>query len=148
MWGLSTAEERKRSAGLGNAREGPAIQQAECRHIPGAAIVFVVMLNAVCICTMNQGYIAQWLERLTADQQVPGSNLGVPFDLVNKVGVCRVVNLGIVNSRKVNKSARLGSAAEGPAIQGAATTAAAAATAATACSVFLWGCGQLLVLFG
>ena len=24
------------------------------------------------------GYIAQWLERLTADQQVPGSNLGVP----------------------------------------------------------------------
>ena len=26
------------------------------------------------------GYIAQWLERLTADQQVPGSNPGVPFD--------------------------------------------------------------------
>ena len=25
------------------------------------------------------GYIAQWLERLTADQQVPGSNPGVPF---------------------------------------------------------------------
>ena len=24
------------------------------------------------------GYIAQWLERLTADQQVPSSNLGVP----------------------------------------------------------------------
>ena len=24
-------------------------------------------------------YIAQWLERLTADQQVPGSNPGVPF---------------------------------------------------------------------
>ena len=24
------------------------------------------------------GYIAQWLERLTADQQVPGSNPGVP----------------------------------------------------------------------
>lgn len=25
------------------------------------------------------GYIAQWLERLTADQQVPGSNPGVPL---------------------------------------------------------------------
>ena len=24
------------------------------------------------------GYIGQWLERLTADQQVPGSNPGVP----------------------------------------------------------------------
>ena len=29
------------------------------------------------------GYIAQWLERLTADQQVPGSNPGVPsFHLI------------------------------------------------------------------
>ena len=27
------------------------------------------------------GYISQWLERLTADQQVPGSNPGVPFIL-------------------------------------------------------------------
>ena len=27
----------------------------------------------------SHGYIAQWLERLTADQQVPGSNPGVPF---------------------------------------------------------------------
>ena len=27
------------------------------------------------------GYIAQWLERLTADQQVPGSNPGVPFQV-------------------------------------------------------------------
>ena len=27
------------------------------------------------------GYIAQWLERLTADQQVPGSNPGVPFSI-------------------------------------------------------------------
>ena len=25
------------------------------------------------------GYIAQWLERMTADQQVPGSDPGVPF---------------------------------------------------------------------
>ena len=29
--------------------------------------------------TSIAGYIAQWLERLTADQQVPGSNPGVPF---------------------------------------------------------------------
>ena len=29
--------------------------------------------------TPTIGYIAQWLERLTADQQVPGSNPGVPF---------------------------------------------------------------------
>ena len=28
---------------------------------------------------VQEGYIAQWLERLTADQQVPGSNPGVPF---------------------------------------------------------------------
>ena len=27
----------------------------------------------------EQPNIAQWLERLTADQQVPGSNPGVPF---------------------------------------------------------------------
>jgi hypothetical protein len=27
----------------------------------------------------SDGYIAQWLERLSADQQVPGSNPGVPF---------------------------------------------------------------------
>jgi hypothetical protein len=28
------------------------------------------------------GYIAQWLERLTADQQVPGSNPGVPSEML------------------------------------------------------------------
>ena len=28
---------------------------------------------------MASGYISQWLERLTADQQVPGSIPGVPF---------------------------------------------------------------------
>ena len=28
---------------------------------------------------LADGYIAQWLERLTADQQVPVSNPGVPF---------------------------------------------------------------------
>ena len=32
------------------------------------------------------GYIAQWLERLTADQQVPGSNPGVPFTAKAKGG--------------------------------------------------------------
>ena len=40
--------------------------------------------NQICIglskisCMQLIGYIAQWLERLTADQQVPGSNPGVP----------------------------------------------------------------------
>ena len=29
--------------------------------------------------TSIAGYIAQWLEQLTADQQVPGSNPGMPF---------------------------------------------------------------------
>ena len=29
--------------------------------------------------SLTIGYIAQWLERLTADQQVPGSNPGVPY---------------------------------------------------------------------
>ena len=36
---------------------------------------------------MSVGYIAQWLERLTADQQVPGSNPGVP----SCFGVCDIV---------------------------------------------------------
>ena len=31
------------------------------------------------LCHASTGYIAQWLERLTADQQVPGSNPGVPL---------------------------------------------------------------------
>ena len=31
---------------------------------------------------LSAGYIAQWSERLTADQQVPGSNPGVPFQFV------------------------------------------------------------------
>ena len=29
----------------------------------------------------SPGYIAQWLERLTADQQVPGSGCALVFDL-------------------------------------------------------------------
>ena len=33
--------------------------------------------------TQRSGYIAQWLERLTADQQVPGSNPGVPSSIHN-----------------------------------------------------------------
>ena len=28
------------------------------------------------------GHVAQWLERLTADQPVPGSNPGVPFEML------------------------------------------------------------------
>ena len=45
------------------------------------------------------GYIAQWLERLTADQQVPGSNPGVP-------SLCVFVDLArVLTSRSINKSA-------------------------------------------
>ena len=36
----------------------------------------------------RHGYIAQWLERLTADQQVPGSNPGVPSFFVIKFLAC------------------------------------------------------------
>ena len=36
----------------------------------------------------HHGYIAQWLERLTADQQVPGSNPGVPFYFCQAVKGC------------------------------------------------------------
>ena len=35
--------------------------------------------NNLAFSNSSIGYIAQWLERLTADQQVPGSNPGVPF---------------------------------------------------------------------
>ena len=45
-------------------------------------------IKCIHICSFNQidspiniGYIAQWLERLIADQQVPGSNPGVPYQL-------------------------------------------------------------------
>ena len=36
-------------------------------------------MHAICV-RVPCGYIAQWLERLTADQQVPGSNPGVPLN--------------------------------------------------------------------
>jgi hypothetical protein len=42
----------------------------------------------------RHGYIAQWLERLTADQQVPGSNPGVPFYVCWYCGMrCREMNI-------------------------------------------------------
>ena len=41
---------------------------------------------------MALGYIAQWLERLTADQQVPGSNLGVPLSTKGIYGVRQVTD--------------------------------------------------------
>ena len=41
----------------------------------------VVHCTLMTVELMASGYIAQWLERLTADQQVPGSNPGVPFDV-------------------------------------------------------------------
>ena len=49
---------------------------ADCRG--GVAHVFC-SAQLRCKCKGSHiGYIAQWLERLTADQQVPGSNPGVP----------------------------------------------------------------------
>ena len=42
------------------------------RSLPRPAVALPTSIQA-------SGYIAQWLERLTADQQVPGSNPGVPF---------------------------------------------------------------------
>ena len=38
----------------------------------------------------STGYIAQWLERLTADQQVPGSNPGVPSFQQEQVSRCPI----------------------------------------------------------
>ena len=40
----------------------------------------------------STGYIAQWLERLTADQQVPGSNPGVPFRRMDRQRVCAYIH--------------------------------------------------------
>ena len=37
-----------------------------------------VKKNEIVEDTVYRGYIAQWSERLTADQQVPDSNPGVP----------------------------------------------------------------------
>ena len=39
------------------------------------------------------GHIAQWLERLTADQQVPGSNPGVPSPYMRSLFDTIVVRL-------------------------------------------------------
>ena len=64
---------------LGSARAGsnPAavvfLQVPERRHL--AAVTQVSMVH--------HGCIAQWLERLTADQQVPGSNPGAPSLLLD-----------------------------------------------------------------
>ena len=50
----------------------------------GGVIVVAVVVCKVksprttTVAMLPTGYIAQWLERLTADQQVPGSNPGVP----------------------------------------------------------------------
>ena len=48
------------------------------------------------------GYIAQWLERLTADQQVPGSNPGVPFLCSSRRSMPRKVGGGIACSSRLS----------------------------------------------
>ena len=52
-----------------------------CRSIRNKKQLFLISWVGVCSNApkIASGYIAQWLERLTADQQVPGSNPGVPF---------------------------------------------------------------------
>ena len=53
----------------------------------GRSVVIAGLLRASAL-ALAVGYIAQWLERLTADQQVPGSNLGVPSFLGHPVLRC------------------------------------------------------------
>ena len=55
------------------------------------------------------GYIAQWLERLTADQQVPGSNPGVPFALEASV-LAETTVWHAVGSHTINRRGRQGRA--------------------------------------
>ena len=52
----------------------------------------------------SPGYIAQWLERLTADQQVPGSNPGVPSAAscserpsLRRIGMCALIDASVVS---------------------------------------------------
>ena len=44
---------------------------------PGRTPACCISYNVIEV--TSTGYIAQWLERLTADQQVPGSTPGAPF---------------------------------------------------------------------
>ena len=60
------------------------IQQCKCGPTSKHKFAFFYY-SALCLSTSpklaarwQHGYIAQWVERLTADQQVPGPNLGVP----------------------------------------------------------------------
>ena len=87
---------------VGRQRDGRSVEVAARRTIAGArckmTTVFwktcqaLTLLNPesnVCLYSKivapnNIGYIAQWLERLTADQQVPGSNPGVPSYRLSK----------------------------------------------------------------
>ena len=67
------------------------LQSPNCHHFHPKNILTEIGHSSV-----HPGYIAQWLERLTADQQVPGSNPGVPFmakdtrsmQLVKKASPC------------------------------------------------------------
>ena len=58
-------------------RRGAAPAPGRVDTWPLGGVMRVVASAAVSRIT-HRGYIAQWSERLTADQQVPGSNPGVP----------------------------------------------------------------------
>ena len=49
-----------------------------CAKPLAAAAARLALISSCKGAGFASGYIAQWLEQLTADQQVPGSNPGVP----------------------------------------------------------------------
>ena len=57
---------------------GGGASQVVNRSMQSASAQLLHTRKEHCMALMTTGYIAQWLERLTADQQVPGSNPGVP----------------------------------------------------------------------
>ena len=74
--------------GLVRARPPPTLLTSGCASVPRGGVLALagdwqgvndVEQPAGKAPVKVTGYIAQWLERLTADQQVPGSNPGVPF---------------------------------------------------------------------
>ena len=68
---------RKGGGRVGRSRLFPGLATPARRHQLGGQAHHRWLCEAYR--SLSVGYIAQWLERLTADQQVPGSNPGVPL---------------------------------------------------------------------
>ena len=77
VWGARKQDEGKKSLAACKAIVEPS--WANRRAICVKLLLWVMNIMFMPSVMMTSGYIAQWLERLTADQQVPGSNPGVPF---------------------------------------------------------------------